>query len=174
MGSAWPTAVKTGKVLTRHIYLSSSQITLPCSLKLPCPPPYPLYLSSKDHKNELGSWKRRVDLKTCAFPPLQPKHTRPLFSGTSRPGVSWGRWQVFSGSCCPRLQLLLKPAVPQASLMALWVVCSSGNTLPWSRGIRNPEGLIWVWFCQQTLGLEGVIQIGRSSLPRRKNKTIIF
>lgn len=93
MWSAWHIEVKTGKVLTLHIYLSQSQITLPCSLKIPCSPRFSFYLSSNHDKNEPGPWKRRVDLENCEFPPLQTKHTRPLFSGivsTEPCAKGWG------------------------------------------------------------------------------------
>lgn len=70
-----------------------AKITLPCSLKISCSPWFPFYLSSNHDKNEPGPWKRHVDLENCAFPPRQPKHTRPLFSGIVSPepcAQGWG------------------------------------------------------------------------------------
>ena len=163
MGSTWPTAVKTGKVLTLHIYLSYSQITLPLGLKIPRLPLHLLYLSSNNDRNEPRPWKRCLDLQNCGFPPLPPKHTGRLFSGIVSTEPHAQGWAEDTS------RLSQAPAAPGCSCFwsqqmprQFWWV-----SLPFCRrrGIRNSEVLVQVLFCHQTVGLQHATQILAFPLP---------
>lgn len=154
MWSTRLTAVKTGKVLTLHIYLSQSQITLSCSLKISCSPWFPFYLSSNHDKNEPGPWKRHVDLENSAFPPLQPKHTRPLFSGIVSTEPRAKGWRedtcrfsqgpaALDCSCFLGLLIALQLGGAFSSLFFLHIV-------HWSQH-QESEVLVLFLFCHQTL-----------------------
>lgn len=141
MWSTWLTAANAGKVLTLHIYLRQSQITLPRSLKVLCLPRYSFHLSSNNDKNEPGPWKLTCWLGKLRIPiPATQTHEPFVFRNcehrASCRGVRWGHLQAFSGSC-------LWPQISAAVWHFQWFAFP--ECCYWNSRISRQKSLFYSW-----------------------------
>lgn len=146
MWSTWLTAAKTGKVLILHICLSQSQITLPWSLKILCPPQI-LFISlaiMTKMNLSLGNWC--VDLENCAFPLWQPKHTRPLFFRNCEPHANGQSEDTPVGFLrllwvVPDFSCFLGPLISAAVWQHCEWACPPWNAISWNSRINSQNSL---------------------------------